>query len=110
MAWNSQLAGWSLVDLLGGMAADVPPQEQTEEIIKGARAVVDAARKLEGESSGRLNKRKAEELDEDLDEKGDSQLQPSECFSQTMDVLLEPKLASPRPTTSRSRKSFGWRD
>ena len=65
------------VDLPGGMAADVPPQEQTEEIIKEARAVVEAARKLESESSKRSKKRKAEELDEDSDEEGDNQLQPA---------------------------------
>lgn len=65
------------VDLPGGMAAEVPPQEQTEEIIREAKAVVEAARKLEGESSKGSKKRKAEELDEDSDEEADGELQPA---------------------------------
>ncbi|KAL8911306.1 MAG: hypothetical protein Q9171_003514 [Xanthocarpia ochracea] len=65
------------VNLPGGMAAEVPPQEQTEEIIKEARAVVEAARKLEGQPSKISKKRKAEELDEDSDEEADQQLQPA---------------------------------
>ncbi|KAL8972828.1 MAG: hypothetical protein Q9197_002613 [Variospora fuerteventurae] len=65
------------VDLPGGMAADVPPHEQTEEIIREAKAVVEAARMLDGNSSKRSKKRKAEELDEDSDEDGGNQLQPA---------------------------------
>lgn len=65
------------VNLPGGMAAQVPSQEQTEEIIKEAKAVVEAARKLEGESSKGPKKRKAEELDEESNEEADSQLQPA---------------------------------
>ncbi|KAL8953156.1 MAG: hypothetical protein Q9222_000977 [Ikaeria aurantiellina] len=64
------------VDLPGGMAAEVPPEGQTKEIIMEAKAVVDAARKLEGESSKASKKRKAEHLDEDSDE-ADRQLQPA---------------------------------
>ncbi|KAL8730688.1 MAG: hypothetical protein Q9166_003880 [cf. Caloplaca sp. 2 TL-2023] len=65
------------VDLPGGMAAQVPPQEQTEEIIREAKAVVEAARKLDGGPSKASKKRKAEELDEDSDEEADRQLQPA---------------------------------
>ncbi|KAI4277104.1 MAG: hypothetical protein LQ337_002025 [Flavoplaca oasis] len=65
------------VNLPGGMAADIPPQEQTEEIIKEAKAVVEAARKLEGGSSKVSRKRKADELDEDSDVEADGQLQPA---------------------------------
>ncbi|KAL8921241.1 MAG: hypothetical protein Q9208_005852 [Pyrenodesmia sp. 3 TL-2023] len=66
-----------MVDLPGGMAAQVPPQEQTEEIIREAKAVVEAARKLEGESSKGPRKRKAEEMDEDSNPELDNQLQPA---------------------------------
>ncbi|KAL8811239.1 MAG: hypothetical protein Q9223_003345 [Gallowayella weberi] len=65
------------VNLPGGMSAQVPPQEQTEEIIREAKAVVEAARKLEGESSQASKKRKADELDQDSDEEADRQLQPA---------------------------------
>ena len=65
------------VNLPGGMAADIPPQEQTEEIIKEAKAVVEAARKLEGGSSKASRKRKADELDEGSEEEADGQLQPA---------------------------------
>ncbi|KAL9596470.1 MAG: hypothetical protein Q9219_005776 [cf. Caloplaca sp. 3 TL-2023] len=65
------------VDLPGGMAAEVPPQEQTEEIIREAKAVVEAARKLDGESSKASKKRKAVELDNESEEEGDRQLQPA---------------------------------
>lgn len=65
------------VDLPGGMAADVPPQEQTEEIIREAKAVVEAARKIEGESSKGSKKRKAEQIEEDSDEEADRELQPA---------------------------------
>ncbi|KAI4139500.1 MAG: hypothetical protein L6R39_006264 [Caloplaca ligustica] len=65
------------VDLPGGMAANMPPQEQTEEIIREARATVEAARKLDGVSSKGSKKRKAEDLDEDSDEEADRQLQPA---------------------------------
>ncbi|KAL8698352.1 MAG: hypothetical protein Q9224_001889 [Gallowayella concinna] len=65
------------VNLPGGMSAQVPPQEQTEEIIREAKAVVEAARQLEGESSKASKKRKADELDEDSDEEADRQLQPA---------------------------------
>ncbi|KAL8712953.1 MAG: hypothetical protein Q9220_002811 [cf. Caloplaca sp. 1 TL-2023] len=65
------------VDLPGGMAAEVPPEGQTKEIIREAKAIVDAARKLEGESSKASKKRKAEHLDEDSDEEADRQLQPA---------------------------------
>ncbi|KAL9005142.1 MAG: hypothetical protein Q9188_002056 [Gyalolechia gomerana] len=65
------------VDLPGGMAADLPPQEQTEEIIREAKAVVEAARKIEGESSRGSKKRKAEEIEEDSDEEADRELQPA---------------------------------
>ncbi|KAL8753223.1 MAG: hypothetical protein Q9199_005192 [Rusavskia elegans] len=65
------------VNLPGGMAADIPPQEQTEEIIKEAKAVVEAARQLEGGSSKVSKKRKADELDEDSDDEADGQLPPT---------------------------------
>ncbi|KAI4202076.1 MAG: hypothetical protein LQ348_001553 [Seirophora lacunosa] len=65
------------VDLPGGMAAQVPRQEQTEEIIREAKAVVEAARKLDGESSKGSKKRKAEELEEDSDDEAGNQLQPA---------------------------------
>ncbi|KAL8800825.1 MAG: hypothetical protein Q9182_004885 [Xanthomendoza sp. 2 TL-2023] len=65
------------VNLPGGMSAQVPPQEQTEEIIREAKAVVEAARKLEGESYQASKKRKADELDQDSDEEADRQLQPA---------------------------------
>ncbi|KAL8906979.1 MAG: hypothetical protein Q9207_001665 [Kuettlingeria erythrocarpa] len=65
------------VDLPGGMAAQMPPQEQTEEIIREAKAIVEAARKLEGESSKGSKKRKAEDIDEDSNPESDSQLQPA---------------------------------
>lgn len=64
------------VDLPGGMAANVPPQEQTEELIREAKAVVEAAQNMEGESSKASKKRKAEEI-EDSDEEGDNELQPA---------------------------------
>ncbi|KAL8673955.1 MAG: hypothetical protein Q9168_001650 [Polycauliona sp. 1 TL-2023] len=65
------------INLPGGMAGDIPPQEQTEEIIREAKAVVEAARKLEGNSSKTSKKRKAEELDVDSEEEADGQLQPA---------------------------------
>ncbi|KAL8997622.1 MAG: hypothetical protein Q9169_003169 [Polycauliona sp. 2 TL-2023] len=65
------------INLPGGMAANIPPQEQTEEIIKEAKAVVEAARKLESGSSKTSKKRKADELDVDSDEEADGQLQPA---------------------------------
>lgn len=65
------------IDLPGGMAAQVPAQEQTEEIIREAKAAVEAARKLEGESSKGSKKRKAEEVDPDSDSEADRQLQPA---------------------------------
>lgn len=65
------------VNLPGGMAADIPPHEQTEEIIKEAKAVVEAARQLEGGSSKVSKKRKADELDEDSDDGAGGQLQPT---------------------------------
>ncbi len=65
------------VDLPGGMAAQMPPQEQTEEIIRETKAIVEAARKLEGESSKGSKKRKAEDIDEDSNPESDSQLQPA---------------------------------
>lgn len=65
------------VDLPGGMAANVPPQEQTEELIREAKAIVEAAQNIEGESSKSSRKRKAEEIEQDSDEEGDSELQPA---------------------------------
>ncbi|KAL8854329.1 MAG: hypothetical protein Q9221_000815 [Calogaya cf. arnoldii] len=65
------------INLPGGMAADIPPQEQTEEIIREAKAVVEAARKLEGGSAKASKKRKADELDMDSDEEADGPLQPA---------------------------------
>lgn len=65
------------VELPGGMAADVPPQEQTEEIIRQARATVEAARKFEGGSSKESKKRKADELDIDSEDSADGKLQPA---------------------------------
>lgn len=65
------------VDLPGGMAAEVPPQEAIAEMIREAGAVVEEARSLEGESSKASKKRKAEELDEESNEEADRQLQPA---------------------------------
>ncbi|KAI4254571.1 MAG: hypothetical protein LQ352_003010 [Teloschistes flavicans] len=64
------------LDLPGGMAADVPPQEMTQELMREAQAMVEETRKLEGGSSKVSRKRKAEELD-DSDEEGDDELQPA---------------------------------
>ncbi|KAL8690783.1 MAG: hypothetical protein Q9218_003857 [Villophora microphyllina] len=64
------------MDLPGGMAAEVPPQEMTQELMREAHAMVEETRKLEGESSKASRKRKAEELD-DSDEEGDNELQPA---------------------------------
>ncbi|KAL9594244.1 MAG: hypothetical protein Q9179_005482 [Wetmoreana sp. 5 TL-2023] len=63
-------------DLPGGVAAEIPPQEAIEETMRGAKAMVEEARKLEGESSKTSQKRKADELDES-DEEADSELQPA---------------------------------
>ncbi|KAL8966476.1 MAG: hypothetical protein Q9183_003358 [Haloplaca sp. 2 TL-2023] len=65
------------VDLPGGMAADVPPQDKIQEMMREARAAVEEARELDGEASNTSKKRKAEELDEDSDEEADAQLQPA---------------------------------
>ncbi|KAL8940922.1 MAG: hypothetical protein Q9211_002041 [Gyalolechia sp. 1 TL-2023] len=65
------------VNLPGGMAADIPPQEQTEEIIREAKAVVEAARELEGASSKASKKRKADELEEDSDNEAECDPQPA---------------------------------
>ncbi|KAI4205360.1 MAG: hypothetical protein LQ350_000401 [Teloschistes chrysophthalmus] len=64
------------LDLPGGMAADVPPQEMTQELMREAQAMVEETRRLEGGSSKASRKRKAEELDES-DEEGDDELQPA---------------------------------
>lgn len=64
------------LDLPGGMAADVPPQELTQELMREAQAMVEETRKLEGGSSKASRKRKAEELDES-DEEGDDEPQPT---------------------------------
>lgn len=65
------------VNLPGGMAADIPPQEQTAELIRETKAAVEAARKAEGGSSKVSKKRKADEMDEDSDDEAERQLQPS---------------------------------
>ncbi|CAL8578339.1 hypothetical protein XPA_004128 [Xanthoria parietina] len=65
------------VNLPGGMAADIPPQEQTAELIRETKAAVEAARKAEGGSSKVSKKRKADEMDEDSDDEAERQLQPT---------------------------------
>lgn len=60
--------------------AELPLPESTEEMIAIAKEMVEEARKLEGESSGRVTKRKAEVLedeDEDEDEQESSEFPPA---------------------------------
>ena len=56
---------------------DLPLPESTEAMIAKAKEMVEEARKLEGESSKRAGKRKAEELDDEEDEEKDNELQPA---------------------------------
>lgn len=56
---------------------DLPLPENTEEMIAKAKEMVEAARKLEGESSSSASKRKAAEIDDEEDVEKDAQLQPA---------------------------------
>lgn len=67
---------------LAGGSAEIPPPENAEQMIEEAKAMVEEARKLDGESSianasSSKGKRKAEEMDEDSDENGEGEQQPT---------------------------------
>ena len=79
---------------------DLPLPESTEEMIAKAKEMVEEARKLEGESSKRSSKRKAEELDDDEDEEKDNELQPAKKVR-----LLEQELKKQK-VRSRASLSF----
>lgn len=56
---------------------ELPLPERPEEMIETARAMVEEARKIDGEGSSSKAKRKAEEMDEESDESADNALQPA---------------------------------
>ena len=64
------------IEMPGG-SADLPLPENPEEMIQKAKEMVEEAKRLDGESSSRVSKRKAEELDEDEDAAGTNDLQPA---------------------------------
>lgn len=66
------------VEMPGG-SAGFPMPEDPEQMIATAKAMVEQARRLDGQlpSSSTTSKRKAEELDDDEDETGDKELQPA---------------------------------
>ena len=56
---------------------ELPLPERPEEMIETARAMVEEARKADGEGSSSKAKRKAEEMDEESDGSADNELQPA---------------------------------
>ncbi|KAK0512176.1 hypothetical protein JMJ35_005304 [Cladonia borealis] len=68
-------------------APELPLPESPEEMIAKAKEMVEEAKRIDGESSSSVSKRKAEELDEESDEAGDKELQPAKKAR-----LLEEKL------------------
>lgn len=64
------------IEMPGG-SADLPLPESPEAMIQKAKEMVEEAKKLDGEGSGRASKRKAEELDDEDDEEWDGVLQPA---------------------------------
>lgn len=83
-----------------GASAELPLPENPEEMIQKAKEMVEEAKKFEGESSSRVSKRKAEELDEDDDEDGEIELQPAKKTK-----LLEQHL---KKETVRKRALIGF--
>ena len=84
-----------------GESAQLPLPENPEEMIQKAKEMVEEARKLDGESSSKASKRKAEELDEDDDEDEDRlELQPAKKTK-----LLEQQLKKEKV---RTRALFGF--
>ena len=81
---------------LPGGSAEIPAPENAEQMIEEAKAMVAEVRKLEGESSttnagSGKGKRKVEELEEDSDENGEDEQQPTKKAR-----LLEQKLTRER--------------
>ena len=90
------------VEMPGG-SAELPLPEKPEEMIQKAKEMVEEARKLDGESSSKASKRKAEELDEDEDDDEDEdrlELQPAKKTK-----LLEQELKKEKV---RTRALFGF--
>jgi len=58
-------------------SAAMPLPESPTEMIEKAKQMVEEAKKINGESSSSASKRKADELDEESDEDGDSEQQPA---------------------------------
>ena len=56
---------------------ELPLPERPEEMIETARAMVEEAKKADGEGSSSKSKRKAEEMDEESDGSADNELQPA---------------------------------
>ena len=85
-----------------GGSAELPLPENPEDMIQKAKEMVEEAKKLDGESSSKVSKRKAEELDEDDDddEDGEMELQPAKKAK-----LLEQHL---KKETVRKRALIGF--
>lgn len=58
-------------------SAELPFPESPEEMIEKAKEMVAEANKINGKSSSSALKRKAEEMEDESDESGDSELQPA---------------------------------
>lgn len=67
----------------------MPLPEDPTEMIEKAKQMVEEARKMDGESSSSASKRKADELDDESEEEGDSEQQPAKkakLLEQTLKV------------------------
>lgn len=70
-------------------SAAMPLPEDPTEMIEKAKQMVEEARKMDGESSSSASKRKADELDDESEEEGDSEQQPAKkakLLEQTLKV------------------------
>ena len=57
--------------------SELPLPERPEEMMETARAMVEEARKADGESSSSKGKRKADQMDEESDGSADNESQPA---------------------------------
>ncbi|KAL6719288.1 hypothetical protein ACLMJK_003527 [Lecanora helva] len=73
---------------------ELPLPENPERMIEEAKQMVSEAKKMNGESSTSARKRKAEEMDDDSDEAGDNELQPSKKARRLEEELKTQKVRS----------------